>query len=340
MVFKGKTTINSRVQVLILTTSGQEPTIPSPPTLTPNDPGFKNTDIVVGEFAFNSADDVWFYRKDNTIQKFLKYISLTQAEYDAIVEPDPEIIYIITDAPQIDTSVSFIEVTSLEYIATRDDAGPLKIINRNNANANTTTINNNVFLPGDIINIIQKGTGQSEIVPGSGVTFSGDSDASDDYKASGQNRVISLLCVASNEFIIYGALIVSSEASNINTVATGKFTSTDVQSFYDEVEEKLAANTITINHTSNGTITLNFMDRIRSTIQVNLSANATSINPANIASGGESTIIIVATGSVSFELSFGTLDDSLPSSTLNLSDGDVVILRTIYTGSVLYWSKF
>lgn len=59
---------NGHVQPLILSTPGQIPTIPSPPTLTPVKPGWVDaTDILLGEFAINIADGVVFQRMQSGI---------------------------------------------------------------------------------------------------------------------------------------------------------------------------------------------------------------------------------------------------------------------------------
>lgn len=60
---------NIRVQHLVLTTTGAKPTIPSPATLTPNDSGWKSTDIMKGEWAHNIEDDIWYYRTKSDVIK-------------------------------------------------------------------------------------------------------------------------------------------------------------------------------------------------------------------------------------------------------------------------------
>lgn len=54
-----------RVQHLVLNTTGQVPTIPSPADINPSDSNWKSTDILKGEWAHNVIDDLWFYRKNN-----------------------------------------------------------------------------------------------------------------------------------------------------------------------------------------------------------------------------------------------------------------------------------
>jgi hypothetical protein len=60
----------TRVQHLRLTGVGVQPTIPSPSTLTANDPGFLSTDLHKCEWAYNETDDIWYYRQGNTIKAF------------------------------------------------------------------------------------------------------------------------------------------------------------------------------------------------------------------------------------------------------------------------------
>lgn len=59
---------NCHIQLLILNTAGQQPTIPNPITLTPDDPGWIHaTDILRGELAYNSTDGILYTRKINDI---------------------------------------------------------------------------------------------------------------------------------------------------------------------------------------------------------------------------------------------------------------------------------
>ena len=59
-------------QPLILTVTGEQPTLPSPADLTPDDSGWDETsNILVGQFAYNTIDDVWYYRGSTVgIQEF------------------------------------------------------------------------------------------------------------------------------------------------------------------------------------------------------------------------------------------------------------------------------
>lgn len=59
---------DGHIQVLVLLTTGQEPTVPVPSTLTPVDEGWdEETDIMIGEFAVNKVDDIVWTRTDNGI---------------------------------------------------------------------------------------------------------------------------------------------------------------------------------------------------------------------------------------------------------------------------------
>ncbi len=50
-------------QPLILTVAGDMPTIPSPASITPDDPTWDpDHNLLVGQMAYNIADDIWYYR--------------------------------------------------------------------------------------------------------------------------------------------------------------------------------------------------------------------------------------------------------------------------------------
>lgn len=58
---------NTRVQALILKFEGQTPTFPDA-GLTPASQGWKITDIMPGEWAYNIADDKWYYNNGEIIK--------------------------------------------------------------------------------------------------------------------------------------------------------------------------------------------------------------------------------------------------------------------------------
>jgi hypothetical protein len=50
-------------QPLILTTVGEQPSLPSPADATPDDPAWDpNSNLLVGQMAYNTVDDKWYYR--------------------------------------------------------------------------------------------------------------------------------------------------------------------------------------------------------------------------------------------------------------------------------------
>jgi uncharacterized protein (TIGR02145 family) len=58
------------IQPLILTERGQKPTVPNPSTIMPNDSRFnKESDLMIGQLAYNVADDIWYYRSYSAIKK-------------------------------------------------------------------------------------------------------------------------------------------------------------------------------------------------------------------------------------------------------------------------------
>src|SRR5688572_26876028 len=59
---------DGHIQVLVLLNTGEVPTVPTPPTLTPVDEGWvEETDIMIGEFAVNKVDDKVWTRTDSGI---------------------------------------------------------------------------------------------------------------------------------------------------------------------------------------------------------------------------------------------------------------------------------
>jgi hypothetical protein len=94
--------------------------------------------------------------------------------------------------------------TGTTYTAAGTDVG--KLITLSNAAAIALTIPPNVFAIGDQINIMQ-GTGGSGVVtitPGVGVTLQSNETK---LKTNGQYAVATVLCIASNTFVVVGNLV-------------------------------------------------------------------------------------------------------------------------------------
>jgi hypothetical protein len=94
--------------------------------------------------------------------------------------------------------------TGTTYTAVAGDVG--KLITASNAAAIALTIPPSVFAVGDQINIMQ-GTGGSGVVTitaGAGVTLNSNGTK---LKTNGQYAVATVLCIASNTFVVLGNLV-------------------------------------------------------------------------------------------------------------------------------------
>jgi hypothetical protein len=94
--------------------------------------------------------------------------------------------------------------TGTTYTAVAGDVG--KLITASNAAAIALTIPPSVFAVGDQINIMQ-GTGGSGVVTitaGAGVTLNSNGTK---LKTNGQFAVATVLCTASNTFLVFGNLV-------------------------------------------------------------------------------------------------------------------------------------
>jgi hypothetical protein len=94
--------------------------------------------------------------------------------------------------------------TGTTYTAVAGDVG--KLVTLSNAAAIALTIPPSVFAVGDQINIVQ-GTGGSGVVTitaGAGVTLNSNNAQ---LKTNGQYAVATVLCTASNTFLVFGNLV-------------------------------------------------------------------------------------------------------------------------------------
>lgn len=93
--------------------------------------------------------------------------------------------------------------TGTTYTAVASDVG--KLITLSNAAAIALTIPPSVFAVGDQINIMQ-GTGGSGVVTISGGSVTLNSNGAK-LKTAGQYAVATILCTASNTFLVFGNLV-------------------------------------------------------------------------------------------------------------------------------------
>lgn len=103
-----RTISNAHVQPVILTAAGVKPTIPSPPTLTPEDDAWvNNSDIIIGERAYNKVDDYWFYRDVNNNIRPIGQREITIIDADTINQ----------DIDKWETTIAELENTTRTAIA-------------------------------------------------------------------------------------------------------------------------------------------------------------------------------------------------------------------------------
>lgn len=114
---------------------------------------------------------------------------------------------VLTSAEQNVLATSIIAInaqTGTTYTAQASDVG--KLVTASNAAAIALTIPPSVFAVGDQINIMQ-GTGGSGVVTitaGVGVTLNSNGAK---LKTNGQYAIATVLCIASNTFVVLGNLV-------------------------------------------------------------------------------------------------------------------------------------
>src|SRR6056297_2136975 len=95
------------IQPLIIENTGQKPTVPSPSTIMPTDNRFNNqSDLMVGQLAYNVPDDTWYYRANSGIRSLL---TPTEVTVDQVEVWRSDKIYIAGN-----TYVSYINTNSSE----------------------------------------------------------------------------------------------------------------------------------------------------------------------------------------------------------------------------------
>lgn len=89
-------------------------------------------------------------------------------------------------------------ITGTTDTPTAADAG--RYLRCTNASAVTVTIDDNVFVPGDVVTIREAGAGLVSLAAGTGVTLNGDTDA------GGQHKALQIVCIASDLFDVIGGV--------------------------------------------------------------------------------------------------------------------------------------
>jgi len=186
------TIISARYQHLVLTGAGVVPTVPSTPTLTANDPGWDaNTDIHIGEYAFNKTDAKWYYRSASAIVEIkppvwgnisgtLSNQTDLQAAFDA--KANDSVVVKLSGAQTVGGDKDFTGATkaskktlsekTADYTLVLGDRGGR--IRANDSSAITITIppQTDVTWTDDVeVEIYRAGTGAVTIAGGTGVTL-------------------------------------------------------------------------------------------------------------------------------------------------------------------------
>jgi hypothetical protein len=110
-------------------------------------------------------------------------------------------------APVIDNAkinLAFNAQTGTTYTLVGSDSG--KLVTMTNASASTLTIPPSVFAAGEQINIAQMGAGQVTFAQGAGVTIVSSGATASAPKIGKQYAAATVICTASNTFLIVGAL--------------------------------------------------------------------------------------------------------------------------------------
>lgn len=107
----------------------------------------------------------------------------------------------ITNIPALYGTVTISAQTGTSYTLIAADADA-KLVTCSNANPTTITVPASVFSVGQIINIAQTGAGQVTIAAGLGATV----NATPGLKFRARYSVASVLCVASDSFLVFGDL--------------------------------------------------------------------------------------------------------------------------------------
>jgi hypothetical protein len=79
-----------------------------------------------------------------------------------------------------------------------------QLVTLNNASPITLTVPPSVFSAGDVINIAQIGAGQVTLAQGAGVTITSTGASSSAPKLRAQQSAASIICTASNTFLVVG----------------------------------------------------------------------------------------------------------------------------------------
>ena len=95
-----------------------------------------------------------------------------------------------------------IQGASSSFTLAADHAGKLV---RMNSCAQTITLPQNIFTAGDMISIFNVSTGDTTIASGTGITLHNSANAATGNRTLGAKGICTIVCSASNEFVISGS---------------------------------------------------------------------------------------------------------------------------------------
>jgi len=114
------------------------------------------------------------------------------------------------------TSTTGLKWSTASTISINSQAGPTytlvstdnnKVVLMTNSASQTVTVPSGVFSAGNVISVVQTGTGQVTLAPGSGVTITSNAITTSSPKIRLQYSAASVICTAPNTFSIVGDLL-------------------------------------------------------------------------------------------------------------------------------------
>lgn len=171
--------------------------------------------------ALNGVDTSFVDLKGGTTGQMLTKASGTDLDYTWVTPEIGDITSVVAGTglsgggttgavtlsidPTAATTLSFNAQTGTTYTLVAGDAAN-KLVTLSNASAITCTIPPSVFSAGQQINIAQTGAGQVTFAQGSGVTIVSAGATASAPKIGKQYASVSVICTASNTFLIIGAV--------------------------------------------------------------------------------------------------------------------------------------
>lgn len=215
----------------------------------------------------------WNEKKRYKVNEVVSHLGVIYQNSTGInSNPETLIDWITLQSSSSESGIEFkTEITSISSTFDSTKKGDNSLFPFKNTSNQTLTINSGVYVENDVINIERRGSGELEIIQGTGVRFRGVRTLDNRFFVGDPNTMISLICRGSETFSIIGNLKRGGSAVTISA--------------YDDLVYTDVNKSVNVYGTG-----------FSSNMVVTISGNATQVTPYTYVNANQITLHLTSTG--------------------------------------------